>query len=69
MFRFYQWSTTQGSVVGPILFNVYISGMALTVKSPIVQFADDIKMFRAIVTIDDFLQDINLLSKNGILKS
>ena len=32
--------------------------MALTVNHD--QFADDGKNFRAIVTIDDFLQDINL---------
>ena len=38
--------------------------MPLTVNSPIVQFADDVKMFRTIVTVNDFLQlqqNINLL--------
>jgi len=51
----------QGSVLGPILFNIYESDMPLIVNSPIVQFADNV---RAIATIDDFLQfqqDINVL--------
>ena len=45
--------------------------MPLIVNSPIVQFTDDVKMFRTVVTIDDFFQlqqDINLLMngpKNG----
>ena len=55
----------QGSVLGPILF------MPLIVNSPIVQFADDLKMFKIIASVNDYLQfkhGINLLyewSKNG----
>ena len=44
----------QGSVLGPILFNIYVSNMPLIVNSPIFQFADDVKMFRTIRTVDDF---------------
>jgi len=58
-----KWST-QGSVLGPILFNIYVSDIPLIIDSPIVQFADDVKMFRTIVTVNDFFQlqhDINLL--------
>ena len=61
----------QGSVLGPTLFNVYVSDMPLIVNSSIVQFTDDVKMFRTINTIDEFHQlqrDINVLSewaKNG----
>ena len=54
----------QGSVLDPILFNIYVSNMPLIVNSPIFQFADDVKMFRTIRTVDDFCQlqqDINLL--------
>ena len=43
----------QGSVLGPILFNMYVSDMPSIVNSPIVQFADDVKMFRTIVTVND----------------
>jgi len=55
-----QW----GSVLGPILFNIYVSDMPLMVNSQIIQFADDVKIFRTIVTVNDFFQlqhDINLL--------
>jgi len=54
----------QGSVLGPILLNIYVSDMPLIVNSPIIQFADDVKMFRTIKTIEDFhhiQQDINAL--------
>ena len=64
----------QGSVLGLILFNIYVSDVPLIVNSPMVQFADDVKMFRTIVTVNDFFQlqhDINLLyewSRNWQLK-
>ena len=43
---------------------IYVSDMPLIVNSPIVQFVSDIKMFRANVMINDFLQlqqDINVV--------
>ena len=49
------WSVVyhvQGSVLGPILFNMYASDMPLIVNSRIVQFADDVKMFRTIMTVN-----------------
>ena len=63
-----EWSdvisgVAQGSVLGHIMFNIHVSDIPLIVNSPIVQFADDVKMFRTIVTVNDFLQlqqDINL---------
>ena len=36
----------QGSVLGPILFNIYVHDMPLIVNSHIVQFANDVKMFK-----------------------
>jgi len=33
----------QGSVLDPILFNIYVSDMPLIVNSPIIQFADDVR--------------------------
>ena len=41
----------QGSVLGPILFNIYVSDMPLIVNSSVVQFADDVKMLRTIKSI------------------
>ena len=64
-----RWSDVVSGV--PQGSSVYVSDMPLIVNSPTVQFADDVKMFRTIVTIGDFLQlqqDINLFyewSKNG----
>ena len=71
-----EWSNVlsgvpQGSILGPILFNIYVGDMPLIVYSSIVQFADDVKMFKTIASVNDYLQiqhDINLLyewSKNG----
>ena len=52
----------QGSVPGPLLFNIYVNEMPNCVNSPILQFADDVKMFQAIGGPADFQQlqaDIN----------
>ena len=46
----------QSSVLVATLFNIYVSDMPLIVNSSIVQFADDVKMFRTIKSIDDFHQ-------------
>ena len=60
-----QWGTT-GSVLGPISFNTYVSDMPSVVNSSILQFPDDVKMFRTIKLFNDFTQfqqDINLLAE------
>ena len=52
----------QGSVLGPLLFNIYVNDMPNCVNSPILIFADDVKMFWAIGGAADFQQlqvDIN----------
>jgi len=47
-----------------IIYNIYVSDMPLIVNRPIVQFADDVKMFTTIASVNDYLQlqhDISLL--------
>ena len=56
----------QGSVLGPILFLVYINDLEEGVTGRILKFADDTKLFRKVKEIGDnfFLQDdINKLVK------
>ena len=49
----------QGSVLGPILFLVYINDLEEGVSGKILKFADDTKLFRKVKEIGDnfFLQD------------
>jgi len=56
----------QGSVLGPLLFNIYVNDIPDVVSSPILLFADDIKIFRCIKTHQDYIQlqsDLNHLSE------
>ena len=64
----------QGCVLGPILFNTYASDIPSIVNSLIFQFADDVKVFRTIRSVEDVYQlqcDVNMLfasSKKWLLK-
>ena len=56
----------QGSVLGPLLFNIYVNNIPDVVSSPILLFADDVKVFRCIKTHHDYIQlqsDLNCLSE------
>ena len=55
------WATVksgvpQGTVLGPILFTIYINDLPSAVESHCLMFADDTKLFRSVCTANDVIQ-------------
>ena len=46
----------QGSVLWPLFFYIYVNEIPDIVDSPILLFADDIKIFRCIKSHEDYIQ-------------
>ena len=44
----------QGSVLGPLLFTMFVNEIPSIVSSPLLMFADDIKIFRVIRNGQDY---------------
>ena len=58
----------QGAVLGPRLFTVYVHDIPSTLKSRVLMFADDLKLWREVFSAQDtaaLQDDLNLLSPLG----
>jgi len=54
---------SQISVLGPLLFNIYVNDMPIAVNSSVLQFTDDFKMSRVIKGAQDFQELQNVVEK------
>lgn len=45
----------QGSVLGPMLFNIFVNDIMLDLQCPVLMYADDLKIFNNIADISDCL--------------
>ena len=56
----------QGSILGPILFNIFINDLVHFIKSDLVNFADDNTISEAAKSIPDLIKSLEEESNNAI---
>ena len=57
----------QGSVLGPLLFAIYVNDMPSIVSSSLFKFADDTKLYRAISNSSDRIAILSLQNDLDLL--
>ena len=64
--KFYLHGVPQGSILGPLLFLLFINDLPEKISSHIRLYADDVIIYRAVYSNNDVLrlqEDLNVLSK------